>query len=31
MMSLDNCFSLEELQAWGARVERGVGKAGWIS
>ncbi len=28
MMSLDNCFSLEELQAWGARVERGVGKAG---
>ncbi|MGH2757028.1 MAG: DNA ligase LigA-related protein, partial [Actinomycetota bacterium] len=28
MMSLDNCFSLEELQAWGGRVERGVGKAG---
>jgi DNA ligase (NAD+) len=25
MMSLDNCFSLEELQAWGTRVERGVG------
>jgi len=28
MMSLDNCFSLEELQAWGGRVERGVGAAG---
>jgi DNA ligase (NAD+) len=28
MMSLDNCFSLEELQAWGKRVERGIGKAG---
>ncbi|HWL66709.1 MAG TPA: NAD-dependent DNA ligase LigA, partial [Actinomycetota bacterium] len=27
MMSLDNCFSLEELQAWGKRVERGIGKA----
>ena len=27
MMSLDNCFSLEELQAWGRRVERGLGKA----
>jgi DNA ligase (NAD+) len=26
MMSLDNCFSLEELQAWGTRVERGVGR-----
>src|SRR5918998_927183 len=26
MMSLDNCFSLEELQAWGKRVERGIGK-----
>ncbi len=26
MMSLDNSFSLEELQAWGGRVERGVGK-----
>jgi DNA ligase (NAD+) len=25
MMSLDNCFSLEELQAWGRRVERGIG------
>jgi DNA ligase (NAD+) len=25
MMSLDNCFSLEELQAWGKRVERGIG------
>ncbi|MFN2489163.1 MAG: NAD-dependent DNA ligase LigA [Actinomycetota bacterium] len=25
MMSLDNCFSLEELLAWGARVERGIG------
>ena len=28
MMSLDNSFSLEELQAWGGRVERGVGKPG---
>src|SRR5687767_14049271 len=27
MMSLDNSFSLEELQAWGGRVERGVGKS----
>jgi DNA ligase (NAD+) len=27
MMSLDNCFSLEELQAWGKRVERGIGAA----
>ena len=27
MMSLDNCFSLEELQAWGRRVERGIGAA----
>ena len=27
MMSLDNCFSLEELQAWGRRVERGIGRA----
>lgn len=27
MMSLDNCFSLEELQAWGRRVERGIGDA----
>lgn len=27
MMSLDNCFSLEELQAWGRRVERGIGTA----
>lgn len=26
MMSLDNCFSLEELQAWGRRVERGIGE-----
>jgi DNA ligase (NAD+) len=26
MMSLDNAFSQEELQAWGNRVERGVGK-----
>jgi DNA ligase (NAD+) len=25
MMSLDNCFSLEELQAWGKRVERNIG------
>jgi DNA ligase (NAD+) len=25
MMSLDNCFSLEELLAWGKRVERGIG------
>ena len=28
MMSLDNCFSLDELQAWGRRVERGIGEAG---
>ena len=28
MMSLDNSFSLEELQAWGGRVERGIGKPG---
>ncbi|HEX2051615.1 MAG TPA: NAD-dependent DNA ligase LigA [Actinomycetota bacterium] len=27
MMSLDNCFSLEELQAWGKRVERIIGRA----
>jgi len=27
MMSLDNCFSLDELQAWGGRVERGIGQA----
>jgi DNA ligase (NAD+) len=27
MMSLDNCFSLEELQAWGGRVQRGIGEA----
>ena len=27
MMSLDNCFSLEELDAWGKRVERGIGRA----
>ena len=27
MMSLDNCFSLEELQAWGKRVERLIGEA----
>ncbi|CAN5669138.1 NAD-dependent DNA ligase LigA [soil metagenome] len=26
MTSLDNCFSLEELLAWGKRVERGVRK-----
>ena len=25
MTSLDNCFSLEELLAWGKRVERGIG------
>ncbi|HZD78901.1 MAG TPA: NAD-dependent DNA ligase LigA, partial [Actinomycetota bacterium] len=25
MLSLDNVFSLEELQAWAARAERGVG------
>ena len=25
MTSLDNCFSLEELNAWGHRVERGIG------
>jgi DNA ligase (NAD+) len=24
MMSLDNCFSLEELLAWGARVEKNI-------
>jgi DNA ligase (NAD+) len=24
MLSLDNCFSLEELQAWGRRVERTI-------
>ena len=28
MMSLDNCFSLEELLAWGQRVERNIGSAG---
>lgn len=27
MMSLDNCFSLEELLAWGKRVERNIGQA----
>jgi DNA ligase (NAD+) len=27
MMSLDNCFSLEELRAWGKRVERAIGSA----
>ena len=27
MMSLDNSFSLEELLAWGQRVERGIGAA----
>ena len=27
MMSLDNVFSLEELQAWGQRAERGLGSA----
>src|ERR671911_1071519 len=27
MMSLDNCFSLEELNAWGKRVERLIGEA----
>nr|MBA2600585.1 NAD-dependent DNA ligase LigA [Actinomycetota bacterium] len=27
MMSLDNCFSLEELLAWGKRVERNIGVA----
>jgi DNA ligase (NAD+) len=26
MMSLDNAFSLDELQAWGRRVERGLGE-----
>ena len=25
MMSLDNCFSLEELLSWGKRVERNIG------
>jgi DNA ligase (NAD+) len=24
MLSLDNCFSLEELQAWGRRIERAI-------
>jgi DNA ligase (NAD+) len=28
MMSLDNCFSLDELLAWGQRVERNIGSAG---
>lgn len=28
MMSLDNAFSLEELEAWGKRVERQIGRAG---
>jgi DNA ligase (NAD+) len=28
MMSLDNVFSLEALQAWGKRVERSIGTAG---
>ncbi len=28
MMSLDNCFSLEELQAWGQRVQRAIGEPG---
>jgi DNA ligase (NAD+) len=28
MMSLDNCFSLEELLAWGKRVERAMGRVG---
>lgn len=27
MTSLDNCFSVEELQAWGKRVERAIGHA----
>ncbi|MGH2747771.1 MAG: NAD-dependent DNA ligase LigA [Actinomycetota bacterium] len=27
MMSLDNCFTLEELKAWGGRVERAIGTA----
>ncbi|HEV3473262.1 MAG TPA: NAD-dependent DNA ligase LigA, partial [Actinomycetota bacterium] len=27
MMSLDNCFSLEELLAWGKRIERSIGGA----
>ncbi|MGH2729308.1 MAG: NAD-dependent DNA ligase LigA, partial [Actinomycetota bacterium] len=26
MMSLDNCFSLDELLAWGKRVERNIGE-----
>src|SRR5437763_425361 len=25
MMSLDNCFTIDELRAWGQRVERGIG------
>lgn len=28
MTSLDNCFSLEELLAWGRRAERNIGRAG---
>jgi DNA ligase (NAD+) len=28
MTSLDNCFSLEELLAWGRRVERAIGPPG---
>src|SRR5919106_6428533 len=27
MMSLDNCFSMEELLAWGRRVEREIARA----
>jgi DNA ligase (NAD+) len=27
MMSLDNCFTLEELQAWGRRIERQIASA----
>lgn len=27
MMSLDNAFSLEELRAWGERVQKGIGDA----
>lgn len=28
MMSLDNCFTLDELLAWGKRIERAIGTVG---